>query len=568
METLRKTLFHKAKTTSQAPGVYLLKDDSNGVLYIGKEKNLRNRLQTYFQGLKNDHPRTQWLISLVTDFEIILTETEIEALILEATLIKKNKPKFNIRLKDDKAYPYLHLNTDLDFPMVEYTRKTDKAAGRYFGPFPSSWAARQTQLLLTELFQLRDCTDNTFLHRSRPCILHQMHRCSAPCVGFISKEEYHAKITSIIEVLEGKSNKVAVFLKEQIMLAAQQQNFEQACLLRDQLTSLDLVTQTQTVLDPNSNLNKDVIGFAQDKDQACGVILLIRAGKLISVSHLFLDQIEAPKLANEPTASTEGNPFLHEFLRQYYLAHDTTHTDLQAQELLLGEVPLQADLLEIALNKKLTLAQNKHDEQLLHVARTNAEHSLENRLQGTHHGFSGCEAVGKVLKLPKIPIRMECYDISTFHGSDSVGSRVVFIEGTPQKSLYRRYKIKTQTPESNDFLMLQEVFMRRFSHSDEALPDLLIVDGGKGQLSQASRILQELNIQGVSLVGLAKARTESAFQSKDVKTSQERLFIPNRKDPIALKPGSAELRLLTHIRDEAHRFAITYHRHLRNKKVP
>ena len=535
-----------------------MKDEKDGILYIGKAKNLRNRLCTYFQPALPDHPRIQLLVSQVHHFDVILTETEAEALILECTLIKKNKPKFNIRLKDDKAYPYLKIQVQDAFPRLEWTRRVLKDGARYFGPFPSAWAARQVMQLLNETYRLRDCVDNTFRHRTRPCILHQIHKCTGACVKLIDEKSYRESIQQVTEVLEGKTDVVVKALRKGMEDAAAHEEYEQAALYRDQLRNLEIVTSVQSTAEAGSHRDRDAIGIARKGTDAHGTILLIRSGKLISVRHYHLQN-------SDPSLTTAE--ILFDFLAQSYFTTPDWHGDERLpSELLVPEAPSDLDLLENTFQLHLRVAENAVDEQLLNVAKTNAEYALEqsqNRAQG--HGAEGLEEVQDKLHLTKLPHRIECYDISNTQGEDPVASRVVFIDGAPDKSLYRRYKIRT-VEGANDFAMMKEVLGRRFSNAEEALPDLVVVDGGKGQLSQAVAILEELSVQGVGVVGLAKARVESDFQAKEVKSSMERIFIPNRKNPVHLLPHTAAYKLLTHVRDEAHRFAITYHRLLRSKR--
>jgi excinuclease ABC subunit C len=587
----RASLLEKARETTTSPGVYLMKDESGTVIYVGKAKNLTNRLSTYFQIGPHEVARTEMMVSRVARFDVILTETEAEALILEATLIKKHKPKFNVRLKDDKTYPYLKIQVNEPFPRIEWTRRVQRDGARYFGPFPSAWSARQVMNLLNETFRLRDCSDNTFRHRSRPCILYQMGKCTGPCVQLIDAKAYRADIEQVIGVLEGKTDKLVSELKRGMEDAAEREEYETAAELRDQIKNLELVTQTQGAIEAGSARDRDVIGVAraeggaQGSDGAHGTVLRIRGGRMVSVQHYHLQNTDA---------SLPDSQLLSEFISQYYAAQGASVVQADAaalsdgddkapiksdgppREILVATAPDDPDWIERTFGLAVRVPeapaegqaaspQYEVDTRLLNVARANAQYALE---QGTRkeagHGVAALEEVQDKLHLPRLPSRIECYDISNTQGEEAVASRVVFIDGAPDKNLYRRYKIKTVIG-SNDFAMMREVLDRRFSN-DESLPDLVVVDGGKGQLSQAVAILDELQVQGVSVVGLAKARTESDFQSSEVKSSHERIFIPNRKNPVPLLPHTGAYKLLTHVRDEAHRFAITYHRQLRSKK--
>lgn len=562
------------------PGVYLMKDLANAVLYVGKAKNLKNRLQTYFQAAVHESPRIEMLVGRVNRFDVILTETEAEALILEATLIKKHKPKFNIRLKDDKSYPYLKLQTQDPFPKIEWTRRVLRDGARYFGPFPSASSARQVMQLLNETFKLRDCSENTFRNRTRPCILYQMGKCSGPCVGLIKPQDYQESIGEVVRVLEGKADGLLRQLRKGMEDAAEREEFELAAHYRDQIRNLELITQTQGVFEAGSQLDRDVVGLAR-RDQegvgeAHGTLLRIRSGRLVSVQHFHLQNTDS---------SVSSAQILFDFISQYYLSlketleksdgkSDAENVEFKSdypREVLLPEATEDLPLLEKALQIEFKVGArdempNDVDTQLLNVARANAEHALEQaKKRLVSHGARALEEVQDKLHLSRPPHRIECYDISNIQGQDAVASRVVFIDGAPDKNLYRRYKIKT-VEGANDFAMMKEVLGRRFSRADEELPDLVVVDGGKGQLAQAVTILDELSVQGVGVVGLAKARVESDFKATEIKSSQERIFIPNRKNPVPLLPHTGAYKLLTHVRDEAHRFAISYHRLLRSKR--
>ena len=553
----RESLLEQARAAHSSPGVYLMKDETGHILYVGKAKNLKNRLGSYFQGSQHEFPRIEMLVLRIHHFDVILTETETEALILEATLIKKHRPKFNIRLKDDKAYPYIKIQLDEAFPRLEWTRRVTKDGSRYFGPFPSAWAARQVLFLLNETFQLRDCSENTFKHRSRPCILYQMGKCSAGCVGKVESKIYHEAIMQVVAILEGRTERLIASLRKSMDEASEKEDFERAAESRDQIKNLELITQTQGAIEAGSTRDRDVVGLAREGIEAHGTLLKIRAGKMVSVKHYHLQNTDT---------SLSDSEILFQFLSQYYVGLEQTE-EHPPKEVLLPVSPDEPDLLEKTLSLGVRVAETEVDQQLLNVALANATYALENeKKKAQGHGLQALEEVQRKLNLSQIPGRIECYDISNIQGGDAVASRVVFIDAAPEKSLYRRYKIRT-VEGSNDFAMMKEVLGRRFSKGEESLPDLVVVDGGKGQLSQAVAILEELSVQGVAVVGLAKARTESNFKSSEIKSSFERIFIPNRKYPVSLLPHTAAYKLLTHVRDEAHRFAVTYHRVVRSKRT-
>jgi excinuclease ABC subunit C len=569
-------LLEKARETSTSPGVYLMKDAQGGVLYVGKAKNLKNRVSNYFQAPPHEVTRTEMLVNRIHHFDVILTETESEALILENTLIKKHKPKFNVRLKDDKMYPYLKIQVGIDFPRIEWTRRVLRDGARYFGPFPSAWAARQVMTLLNETFKLRDCSDNTFRNRSRPCILYQIGKCSGPCVGLATREQYKESIHDIIGVLEGKTDKLIEDLKRGMEDAAEREEFEEAAGYRDQIQNLELITQTQAVIESQDQKDRDVIGIARaegadaeggsEYKDAHGTLLRVRRGKLIAVQHYHLQNTDS---------SLSESELLFDFMSQYYLnlglgtevSPEAANEGNRPAEVLVSEAPQDLELLEKTLGVTFKVPETTVDQQLLNVAKNNATYALAQlKKKNAGHGIAALEEIQDKLHLTRLPSRIECYDISNIQGDDQVASRVVFMDGAPDKNLYRRYKIKTVIG-ANDFASMKEVLGRRFANKEEQLPDLVVVDGGKGQLAQAVAILTELGIDGVPVVGLAKARTESDFQAAEVKSSFERIFIPNRKNPIPLLPHSQAYKLLVHIRDEAHRFAITYHRLVRSKRT-
>jgi len=563
VKSRRSLLLEQAREANTTPGIYIMRDLEGIVLYVGKAKSLKNRLLSYFQSPVHEIPRIEMLVSRIERFEVILTETEAEALILEATLIKKYKPKFNIRLKDDKAYPYLKLQVAARAPRLEWTRRVLRDGARYFGPFPSAWSARQVMGLLNETFRLRDCSDNTFRHRSRPCILYQMGKCSGPCVGLVGDQEYQESVQEVIAVLEGKSDQLVQNLRKGMDDAAGSEEFELAALYRDQIKNLELITQTQGVLEAGKERDRDVVGIARRGVESHSTLLRIRGGRLVAVQHYQLQNADPSMLLSQ---------LLSDFLSQYYLELRAMEQKAEAEfpaEVLLPELPEDHELLEKTLGLGIRCAELAIDTQLLNVAKINAEYALEqNQKRTTGHGLQALEEVQDKLHLPRLPSRIECYDISNIQGQDAVASRVVFIDGAPDKNLYRRYKIRT-VEGANDFAMMKEVLGRRFSRArlGEELPDLVVVDGGKGQLSQAVAIMDELSVQGVGVVGLAKARVESDFKATEVKSSFERIFIPNRKNPVSLLPHTHAYKLLTHVRDEAHRFAVTYHRVLRSKRT-
>lgn len=587
----RQELLEKARQISQEPGVYLMKDAHAKVLYVGKAKNLRNRVTSYFKQIPHEQARIELMLTRVNDFDVLITSTENEALILENTLIKKYKTKFNVRLRDDKTYPYLKIKTHDLFPRLEWTRQVKKIDGvRYFGPFPSSFSARVIMEFLNHELRLRDCSDNSFRHRSRPCILYQMNQCTAPCVGMITPEQYRQDIQTVVEVLEGQSRALQALndqIKSRMKVAAEQEAFEEAAQLRDLMKHLELVSTAQIAQMASSTKDYDVVALVKEGELAQVTLLQVRGGKMMALQNITLENVD---IAHSELARSE---LLLDFLCQYYAREDQSResiemilepslmdelTQQEAQEESqedhsdLSTFKMRIKTLLSFLKIKIKAAHFQHEKSLINVALVNASYALESQTKKKEgHGFAALEEVQRRLGLNKLPLRIECYDISNTAGTDPVASRVVFIDGEPAKQAYRKYKIKT-VEGSNDFAMMHEVLSRRFRpdsvHEDsDAFPDLIVVDGGKGQLAQAVSILSELNLNEIECVGLAKARTESQFQAQEVKSSYERIFKPGRKNPIPLLPHTSAYKLLTHIRDEAHRFAITYHRQLRQKRT-
>jgi len=555
----RAELLKLARAAPRGPGVYLMKDQLEEVLYVGKAKVLSNRIPSYFQKVPHEVGRLELLVRRVVKFEVVLTETEQEALVLECTLIKKYRPKFNIRLKDDKTYPSIRINLSDEYPKLEWTRRVLSDGSKYFGPFPSAYSARETMKLINETMRLRDCSDNTFRHRSRPCILYQMEKCSAPCVGFISPDQYRESIMHSIAVLEGRDLSVRKQLRAEMKAASAAENYERAAVLRDQMQSLEVVTQTKS-FDPSGNYRHlDVIAVEASEGIGHGVVLQVRFGRVVAVKHIQIQNTYSDMRKQE---------LLSQFILQYYGILGEQVVSSQSNLVLVSEAPEDFGSLELGLGLSFMYPKEEGDQHLVRVAETNAKYALEeHKKKSTTHGLEALEEVRKILHLENMPRRIECYDISNIHGQDPVASRVVFIDGEPEKNLYRKYHIKTVVG-SNDFAMMKEVLGRRFANEEEALPDLIVVDGGKGQLKQATTILQEYDRTGIAVVGLAKARTESDFTQTEVKSSAERIFLPNRTNPVILRPSTKSYKILTHIRDEAHRFAITFHRKTRAKRVP
>ena len=566
--TLSPSLEVKVKGLSDDPGVYLMKDLAGVIIYVGKAKNLKNRVSSYFRESKDHSPKTQLLVKKIHDFEIVITDSEVEALLLEVNLIKKYKPKFNIRLKDDKSYPYVRLDTNHPFPRLEYVRKVKKDGARYFGPYVSSYHIRDLLRWSQKAFKLRDCSDNEFRNRSRPCILHQMNQCTAPCVGLISEEDYAKNIKTVLDLLDGKNDKVCSDLKNEMQMLSESERFEEAAEVRDRIIRIEEISERQKITDPESWLDRDAVHYARSSNntKAVVVVMAIREGKTVGVFQFPFEDIES-------TVSDED--FIFEFLAQYYIARHQNSAQLLPKEVLFPleseNIKEQAALLSRALGKRVEFRNPKRGELAEYIAmvKKTAEHHLTELMESRTSSVEDLIDVQRKLDLKIFPTRIECFDISHFQGEGTVASRVVFIEGRPEKELYRNYHIEEVGGgfgEVDDFASMREVLSRRFSN-DISKPDLVLIDGGKGQLAQAIKIFEELGVIGVELVSIAKARTDRGFEDAEVTSSMERIFKPNQKNPILLKPGTGAYRVLTQARDESHRFAINFHRQVRDKRV-
>jgi excinuclease ABC subunit C len=536
-------------------GVYLMKNKIDKIIYIGKAKNLKARVRSYLVDSKEHSAKTRALVHNILNIEYILTKTEVEAFLLEASLIKKHRPKYNIRLKDDKAYPYIKLSWSDDFPRLYLARKVAKDGSDYFGPYTSGGAVFGTIRFLNRLFKIRDCTDHMLKSRTRPCMTHQIGRCTAPCVELITEEEYRSDIEGARDFLKGKSKKLIKDLEKKMLVAADEEKFEVAARMRDSLTAVKNILQRQIVINEASDADQDVVSFFGDQRGVLIEMIHVRQGRVIGQRSHFIQEI------NPNSPDEDPREWLVSFLNQYY-------EDNIIPDEVLTIVDLGMDLnklLQAVLKERssrdviIRFAADLKSKALLEMASQNAEAHFKKQVSQDQEKTNALDDIQSKLSLPKRPIRIECFDISHFQGSETVASQVVFEEGRPAKEHYRRYKIKTVTG-VDDFKSMYEVLQRRFQHEEYDEPDLLVVDGGKGQLSQAVKILQELNKTHIPVVGLAKARTQNDFQSEDIAETEERFYLPGRANPVVFKKNSEAFQILVGLRDEAHRFAITFHR--------
>jgi excinuclease ABC subunit C len=587
-----------------APGCYLMKDRRGEVVYVGKASSLRSRVRSYFDASRGDDRAFVALLDdLLGDLEIIVTRSEKEAVLLENELIKKHRPRFNIRLRDDKDFIVLRLDERHPFPRLEVRRAREprRAGARYFGPYSSASSIRETLRVVNRHFQLRTCTDHVFDHRKRPCILYQIKRCPAPCVYDVPAAEYRQSVEDAIEFLEGRESDLVERLRGRMDEAASALRFEDAARLRDQLQAVERSLEKQRVLMAD-RADRDVVGLYREGPDLVVQVLAMRGGKLQdSRSYPFREQ----EFPDEETLSS--------FLSLYYDQNPAP------EEILVPVEPVEADALADVLSERrgrrvrLLTPQRGAKADLLDVAARNAEQGFKSWHEKDERREQALEALTRALHLGRPPRWMECYDISTFQGALAVGSGVSFRDGEPDKANYRRYKVKGVAGQ-DDFAMLYEVVSRRLRRAigEGAFPDLLVIDGGKGQLNAALAAAKDLGVPTkpspgnvgapfVELVGLAKSRladgpelgttrvigrrvrggaraasgaaaladaAEAADRGfvSELARSPERVFLPARKDPVVLRQNSAELFLLARLRDEAHRFAITFHRKLRRER--
>ena len=524
------------------PGVYLMKNEQAKIIYVGKAINLKNRVKSYFQSSKNHSPKVKSMVEKISDFEYIITANEIEALILECNLIKKYRPKYNISLRDDKTYPYIKVTLNEDYPTVTITRKILKDGAKYFGPYTSAGAVHEVLNLLKKLFQIRSCRQ---MNTKRPCLEFHIKRCLAPCTGRVAKSEYREMIKSLCLFLEGRNEVVLKELTNRMQIAAENFQFELAAKLRDQVLAIEKISAKQNIIIGSSD--QDIIGLARKADEACIQIFFIRSGKMIGRDHFLLNGTE----------DETDSALLNAFLEQYY----NKATFIPKEILLPAEIENE-EILSAWLSQKKNgkvsfgLPQRGVKKEMVLMANDNAVVVLEEQMiknsAGLEQTVGAMKDLGRYLRMEKELKRIECFDISHIQGSETVASMVVFSNGAPDKQEYRRYKLKSVEGKPDDFKSMQEVVGRRYRQSDGIMPDLIIIDGGKGQLNSALEIIRALGHYQIPVVGLAK--------------QFEYVFLEGQSEPVILPPNSKALYLIQRIRDEAHRFAITYHRKLRHKR--
>jgi excinuclease ABC subunit C len=528
-----------------SPGAYVMKSKSGEVIYVGKAKALRARLRAYFRDGDSRYS-VQFLMKRAAHIDFIVTNTEKEALLLENTLIKEHKPRYNIRLKDDKTYVSLRLDPREDFPRITVVRRIKRDGALYFGPYSSAAAVRDTLRSIQEVFPIRRCSNAAFKNRERPCLNCQIGRCAGPCCGLVSKEEYHKLIEEIILFLKGRNDDLVKQIKERMQEASDELNFEAAARIRDRLTSIERTLEKQQAVSAAA-IDQDVFGVYSDNAETQIQVLFIRDGKLIDTgSYTFRrKRMSVPEVFSS-------------FVKQFYSSERFVPKEILIP-MEIDDAQLLAQVLTERRGRKVTIRMPKRGEKLrlVEMASKNAENFLKAKRAGAQSASSAGAELKKKLRLQEQPARIECVDISNIGGTDAVGSLVTFNDGKPNRSRYRRYRIKTVSG-PDDYAMMDEVLTRRYRRALEEndLPDLLVVDGGKGQLNVALDVLRRLGVADLKVVALAKPAR---------KGEQDKVFLPGRKNPVVFPASSGALHLLQRIRDEAHRFAITYHKKLRKR---
>ncbi len=550
------SLEEKIQQFPASPGVYLMRDTAGEIIYVGKARSLRQRVRSYFNPSGDSRYHVKFLMAKVADIDIVLTDTEKEALLLENTLIKQHHPRYNLNLKDDKTYFSLRLDPAEQYPRFTVVRKRPNDNARYFGPYSSGSAAREVLRQMIRMFPLRHYPLATCMSRKRPCLYHQIGQCSAPCHGLITREAYADLVDGAMLFLEGKGRLLVAEFKRRMIDASERMDYEEAARWRNLLHSIEVTVEKQKVVLRGGD--SDVVGFYRDGSRVELALLFIRAGVLTG-SRLFTVSWEL-----------DDQAVIYAFLQQYY-----SGAVFIPEEILLpldiDDRAALADLFGELKGSKVSLClpQRGTKRELVALADKNAMSACRERDEKEATAEAVLDELSRRLQLVRIPRRIECYDISTIQGRFSVGSGVVFTSGRADRNNYRHYRIRTVEGQ-DDFAMLREVFLRRFSaegREKNGLPDLVVVDGGIGQLNAVQEIVAELGLTGsFDLVSLAKSRVLRDASAQDVLKSDERVFLPGRKNPVVLRQNSKPLLLLAAIRDEAHRFAIGYHRKLRGKE--
>lgn len=568
-EKIKNNLDTKLKNLPGKPGVYQFKDVSGKVIYVGKAKILKNRVRQYFQ-TRPQSGKTGMMISKINDFEIISTDSEVEALILEFNLIKELKPRYNVNLKDDKTYPYIVITAD-PFPRVFPTRRKRSDGGRYFGPYTDVKTMRYALKSIRDIFMIRSCSlnlteENIIAGKFKVCLDYHIHKCEGPCVGFVLHAEYNAMIDLVAKLLNGKTTILENELRLQMEELSKNMHFEQAARLRDKIDALQVYNSKQKMVDEEI-IDRDVFAIEQEDNDACGMVLKIRDGRVIGKSHYYFTNV-LEKLQEEILENLVTNYYLKaEFIPEEIFFQTETENIHAIKTWLTERRKGKVEILVPKIGEKVKLVK---------MVAANARLMLEElKLAKLKREFvaPSLESLKRDLKLNRIPRRIECFDISHIQGTDTVASMVVFQDAKPKKSDYRKYKIQSVTNETgkpDDFLSMREVIHRRYRRlTDEGseMPDLIVIDGGKGQLSSAVRVLNDMGVKIANENGVSEADLKKAPNIIGLAKRLEEVFMPNDSDPQIIPKTSSGLTLLQRVRDEAHRFAVEFHRSLREKRT-
>ncbi len=534
----------KLSVVSSEPGVYLMKNDCGKIIYIGKAGNLKKRIGSYFSNQAQLDIKTRTLVSKISTFETIITRTEKEALILESNLIKRHKPRYNIILKDDKRYPCLRLDINSLYPNLTIVREIKKNGSIYFGPFASSHAVRETLKIINKTFKLRKCKTKEFKKRLRPCLNFQIKACLAPCCFDVDKSAYNEIVKEVTMFLKGRTSELICKIKNEMISAAKAQAFEQAAVLRDRLFAIEKTLEKQVVVTTDFK-DRDVLAVAGSPEYYLITLLFIRRGCLLGVRQYSFSE-----------TMSDNAEMIRTFITQYY-----ERTPFIPEEILvpmpLNDASLLEDWLYILKGKKVNILHPQRGEQarLLHMALQNAKDRLKDQMDSNASNMDLLNRLGKRLKMERVPLRIECFDNSNISGKEPVAGMVVFERGKPKRASYRKYRIKT-VPKQDDYAYMAEVLKRRYSKGDKSkpYPDMLMVDGGKGQINIAVSVIKELKLDSYfEVIGIAK-KDEKRGENED------KIYKPGRVNPINFGREGDLLLFLQRIRDEAHRFAITFHR--------
>lgn len=538
-----------------SPGVYLMRDADGTVLYVGKARSLRKRLRSYQAAGRDSRPQVRFLLERAVSLETIVTDTEKEALLLENTLIKQYRPRYNIDLRDDKTFISLRLDPSEEFPAFDVVRRVRADGARYFGPFPSAAAVRETLKEIHRIFPLRHYPLARCRRRSRPCLFHQLGQCSGPCHGLIGRDDYRRQVEGAVSLLEGRQAEVVGLLRQRMADEAAALRFEAAARLRDQLRAIEQTVERQKAVRYGAP-DQDVIGLHRTEGELEVVVLFFRQGRLSGRRSYNLDWRQDESL------------LLEEFLLRYYGRDVPVPEELLLPVAIEGEAALAAWLGERRGRRVKVLTPRRGERlKLLELAARNAEESRRERGGRAEARVEVLTELQRLLHLPRLPRRIECYDISTLQGRATVGSMAVCVDGEPVPGEYRHYRIRTLTG-IDDYAALREVLSRRLRRVREegGGPDLIVIDGGPGQLGVLTALLADFGLSGeLPAVGMAKGRVRRDPRATNVERGEERFFLPGRKNPLTLRRGSAALFLLERLRDEAHRFAVTHHRKLRSR---